>query len=112
MLSEKDLRYNKDMIEPSRDELDAMKLDVSLYPNETEEQTARRLFREALPQAVLGLVDIATNSSNDRTRLTACQYIVERNMGKVGDDPAHVKTDILEGIVADLEESLRKEGQI
>lgn len=99
------------MSEPSRDELDAMKLEADLYPQETEEQTARRLFRTALPQAVVGLIEIATNSTNDRTRLTACQYIVERNMGKVGDDPAHVKDDVLSSIVADLEESLRKEGQ-
>jgi hypothetical protein len=102
-----------DFFEPSREELDRMssyrrtttRSNDPFSPNytaETEEQIARRIFRTALPQAAKEIVDIAVGSTNDRTRLQAAQYIVERNLGKVGDDPAHASDDLLRGIVEDF----------
>jgi len=100
-----------DRHEPTDAELEAMKLEVSLYPDETEEQTARRVFREALPNAAKAIAEISMNSTNDRTRLAASQYIVERNLGKVGDDPAHVSDNALSRLVNDIAEDLKKTGQ-
>jgi hypothetical protein len=100
-----------DPYEPTQAELDAMVLDAKLYPDETEEQTARRIFREGLPNAAKAIVDIAENSTSDRTRLTAAQYIVERNLGKVGDDAAHAPDNALAKLVNEFAEGLKKTGQ-
>jgi hypothetical protein len=83
-------------------------LERSYYTGkETEEALARRVFRQALPNAAAGIVDIAMNSTNDRTRLTACQYIVERNLGKVGDDVAFAGDNALAAFVQGIEEDLK-----
>lgn len=83
-------------------------LEKSYFSNETEEMMARRIFRQALPSAAAGVVDIAMNSTNDRTRLTACQYIVERNLGKVGDDAAFGSENALQAFVKGIEDDLKK----
>jgi hypothetical protein len=90
---------------PTPEELNAAALERDLYPNETPEVTARRIFREGLASAAAGIVKIALNSTNDRTKLTACQYIVDRNLGKIGDDPTF--SDKLSGIVEDIEAALQ-----
>lgn len=82
-------------------------IEQSYYANETEEASARRIFRQALPNAAAGIVDIAMNSNNDRTRLTACQYIVERNLGKVGDDAAFAGDNALAAFVKGIEDDLK-----
>jgi hypothetical protein len=84
-------------------------LERAVYANETEEQMARRIFREALPMAAASIVDIASNSQNDRTKLDASKYIVERNLGKVGDDAAFVGEGTLADLVKGLEMDLRNE---
>jgi hypothetical protein len=94
--------------EPTEAELEAMRLEGELHPTETEEVTARRLFREALPVATLGILSLARNSTNDRVRFDACKYVVERNLGKVGDDPAYASDDVLRSIVDDIEASMRE----
>ena len=96
---------------PSDAELKAMMTASStlkpLSPSETEEQMARRVFRRALPAAAQTICDIAENSLNDRTRLQAATYIVERNLGKVGDDMAHASGDTLRGLVEGIEQDLK-----
>lgn len=84
-------------------------LERAVYRDETEEQMARRIFRQALPAAASSIVDIAMNSQNDRTKLDASKYIVERNLGKVGDDAAFVGDNALAELVKGLEIDLRNE---
>ena len=97
--------------DPTPAELDDMlKVSGKLTPvitAETEEQAARRIFRMALPSAARTVVDIAENSLNDRTRLQAAQYIIERNLGRVGEDVAHASSDALRMMVDGFEHDLR-----
>ncbi len=51
--------------------------------DEDEYALARRLLRENAPNAVLAIVHLAQNSSNEATRLKAAQYVVDRVMGRV-----------------------------
>jgi hypothetical protein len=83
-------------------------LEHAVYRDETEEMMARRIFRQALPGSAAGIVDIAMNSTNDRTRLDACKYIVERNLGKVGDDAAFAGDNALAAFVNGIEDELKK----
>lgn len=98
---------------PTADEMNAMMAPTiePLSVSETEEQMARRAFRQALPGAAQAIIDIAHHGMNERTRLTAAQYIVERNMGKVGQDPALANTDTLRGLVEGLTEEIRIAGE-
>lgn len=103
--------YDPTEAEISKLTLSGESLERAVYVNETEEQMARRIFREALPTAARAIADISRDSTNDRTRLDASKYIVERNLGKVGDDAAHVGDNALAKFAAGIEEELRKSAQ-
>ena len=52
---------------------------------DTIEGQAKSLFRENLLPAVLGIAQIAMHSGNEKLRFDAQKYIVERNLGRLGD---------------------------
>ena len=58
----------------------------SMNPDESNEAYARRILNEHVGFAVLGLVRTAVHGTNERIRTDAQKYIVERVLGKVGDD--------------------------
>ena len=58
----------------------------TMSPDESNEAMARRLLQENVTVAVLGLVHTAQHGASERLRLDAQKYIVERVLGKVGDD--------------------------
>lgn len=58
----------------------------TINPQESNEEMARRLINEGVTTAVLGVLHIARHSQNERVRLDAQKYIVERALGRVGDD--------------------------
>lgn len=64
----------------------ALKGEQDLHPDEDPETTARRLLRENVTSAVMQIARTATHGSTDRIRLEASKYIVERVLGRVGDD--------------------------
>lgn len=68
------------------DALSSLVTERTLNPEESEEQTARRLLRENLPAAVLGIVHTSIHGENSRIRLDAQKYITERVLGRIGDD--------------------------
>jgi hypothetical protein len=68
------------------DALAALNMERQLNPSETEEQLARRLLREALPRSAASIIHMATHSYNERVRLDASKYVVERTMGRIGDN--------------------------
>jgi hypothetical protein len=68
------------------DALRSLVTEKTLNPDESEEQTARRLLRENLPAAVLGIVHTSIHGESSRIRLDAQKYMVERVLGRVGDD--------------------------
>src|SRR5215831_9957685 len=60
--------------------------DSSLLDDGDTLSTARRVFRENAGVAAAAIVHIAKYSVSDRTRLEAARYVVERNLGRVGED--------------------------
>jgi hypothetical protein len=62
-----------------------MDAERSLHPEETPEQTAQRLFKENASLAVQSILHIAVHGT-ERARLEASKYVVERVLGRVGDD--------------------------
>lgn len=84
-------------------------LERDLYPNEDEEAMARRLFRQALPSAVMQVITIARTGDNERVRLQAATYVVERVLGKPGEDPTHASANLLQDLVQGFENELKAE---
>jgi hypothetical protein len=71
---------------PSAADVESLALERSVRPNETDEDLAERLIREAAPKAAMKIVHIATSpATQDRVALDASKYILERACGKVGD---------------------------
>jgi len=71
----------------SDEALSNLTMERAVHPTESEEDLARRVFLESLPIAALTIAHAAQHSGNERIRLDAAKYIVERNLGKIGDDP-------------------------
>ncbi len=66
--------------------IDTLKLERSM--DESEAATAQRIFVENLPAAAQSIAHTAIYSTNERLRLDAAKYVVERVMGRVKDvDP-------------------------
>jgi len=68
------------------DALNALIAERTIHTEEDNEQIARRLLRENVGAAILGIVHTAIHGTNERTRLDAQKYITERVLGRVGDD--------------------------
>lgn len=66
--------------------LNALVQERAVHPEESPEQMARRLILENLGQVTLGVIHTALWGSNERTRLDAQKYLMERALGRVGDD--------------------------
>jgi hypothetical protein len=54
--------------------------------SESEEVIARRIFRENLVQATQAICHLATYGLNEKIRLDAAKYVVERGLGRLGED--------------------------
>lgn len=54
---------------------------------ETEAQMAGRMFRQNLVPAVRSLTQIALHSNSEKLRVDASKYIIERNLGRIQDNP-------------------------
>jgi hypothetical protein len=108
--------------DPSKEDLDGLaykppvpgsynSLEKAVYGDETEYQMAQRIFRQAAPASAKAIVDIALNGMNERTKLQAATYVVERLMGKVPDaGSAGSGNDILASVLADMEQELKANG--
>ena len=75
------------------------------HDGETHQQYARRMMEESLPQVVKGLVFTAVHSTNDRIRLDAQKYLVDRVLGKPGEDASKKGLSSLETLFKNMEES-------
>lgn len=93
----------------SDDALASLATERQLHEDETEEGTARRLMRENVGVATLSIIHLATHGSNDRLRLDASKYIVERVLGRVGDDAFGDERSPLENMFRKLEEIANSE---
>lgn len=55
--------------------------------DESQESQARRIFSETAAAAAASICHMAVHGTNERLRLDAAKYVVERVLGKAGDDP-------------------------
>lgn len=81
------------------DALKALVTERTLHDDESEEMLARRLLRENLPTAVLGIIHTAQHGESSRIRLDAQKYITERVLGRVGDDAYGADTSPVEAFM-------------
>lgn len=73
--------------DPTPDQLRALAMERDLQPSESYPETAQRLFDESSPLAAQEIIRLATNRmANERVRLDAAKYVVERALGKLGND--------------------------
>jgi hypothetical protein len=70
-----DPEMSAESIWDNEDALESLKMERELHPEETYEDTAKRLFRESMPQIAMNLIDVALHSQNDNTRVAASKYI-------------------------------------
>jgi hypothetical protein len=68
---------------------------------ETTEQAADRMFKEHLLQATQAICNIAVYGSTEKLKLQAAQYVVERNLGRLGDRDPLANTDPFELLLAE-----------
>jgi hypothetical protein len=78
--------------------------DERTLTEDTIEGQAKQLFKENLLPAVLGIANIALHSSNDNLRFKAQQYIVERNLGRLGDVAPDAIEDPIEEVIRQMQE--------
>lgn len=67
---------------------------------ESPESQTQRLFRENVVGAAYSIVDLALNSPSERLRLNAAQYVVERAIGRVQDNPPAPPVDPFTDLLA------------
>jgi hypothetical protein len=69
------------------DALANLKMERTVNPDEDDNSLTRRLFQQAAPLAAQAIIHVAVHGTNERTKLTAAQYVVDRVCGKPGNDP-------------------------
>ena len=68
------------------DALECMITEKSFHPGETNPKTAKRLMDENAPVVAMSLIHLAIHSKSERTRLDAGRYIMDRILGRVGEE--------------------------
>ena len=63
-------------------------------------QTTRRILREAAPIAAMALVHIVNFSPNERLRQQTAMYIIDRNLGRIGEMTSTDAKDPIEALIA------------
>jgi hypothetical protein len=66
---------------------ESVTLERDVFPEKSPGELAEKVLEDAAPHAALSIVRIATNDPNSRVRLSAAQYIIDRTLGKSGQDP-------------------------
>lgn len=98
--------------------LEALKnltMERALESTNTPQMTAKRLFEENLPIAVMSICHIATYGESEAMRFNAARYVVERTMGPAerttNVDGRHAWDDIYEKVVSEAEGYLNNNPQ-
>lgn len=90
------------------DALSSIISERQVHPEEDEEALARRLLRESVPQVTLGLIHTALHGGTDRTRLDAQKYLMDRVLGRAGDD-AYGAVNPVDDFISDVTKLLEAE---
>lgn len=68
------------------DALEGMIMERSFHPGETSPKTAKRLMEENAPVIAMSLIHLALHSNSERTRLDSGKYILDRVLGRPGEE--------------------------
>ncbi len=80
----------------TKEDLEALK-DESAALSESPEGLADKLFKEALPEAVLILCKLSREAQSEGVQLKAATYVTERVMGRLVDaNPTGMKDPLIE----------------
>lgn len=85
----------------------AMLQEAVFGPSASEVAAARNIFREGLVPAAESIAHLAAFSKNDRIRLDASKYVVERNLGKMSEKLA--LGDVWENLFAEISAKTEEE---
>jgi len=70
----------------TEDELAALVEQKTEDRSQSDEDLARKILREGAPFVARGVLQIAVHSHSEATRLRAGQYVLDRVLGRPGDD--------------------------
>jgi len=87
--------------------IEGLKMERQLGDKKSDIEFTRELFRQNAPAAASAIVHLAIHSQNERIRLQSAQYVVERVLGRPGEENPHGRTPLealMEGIIS-VEES-------
>lgn len=106
LLSTREFYYNHIMALPRDYDPDAALLacveEHTVMGTSYESQT-RNTLEQAAPLAAQTIVNIAMYSVNEKLRLEAARYIVDRNLGRIGDERMDsAKSSPLEELLGDV----------
>jgi hypothetical protein len=69
---------------------------------QTPESQATTTFRESLPVAAASICHLALHSANERIRLDASKYVVERNLGRIGENNLPGAKDPVDDLIKEV----------
>jgi hypothetical protein len=84
------------------DALRSLEIEKQVHQDESCEDIAKRIFDENTVPAALALVYLAQHSPNEKIRLDSAKYVLERVLGKVGDDIKSDANNPLERLLAEI----------
>lgn len=84
------------------DALRSLEIERTVHGDLTSEQIAKNIFDENLVPAALAIVHLAQHSPNEKMRMDAAKYVLERIMGRIGDPPRESAENPLEKLLADI----------
>lgn len=89
------------------DALESMIMERSVHTKEDNKALSRRLIDENSPVVAHSMIWLAVHSPSERVRLDAGRYLLDRNLGRVGEEQGDQKdspiTELLESVLADID---------
>ena len=84
----------------------------ALLALEDESTETKRVFQEAAPDSARAIVRISHFGSNERTRLAASQYVIDRVLGRIQDTATKPVDSPYADVMREIIGELSKEAQI
>ena len=87
--------------------LESMIMERSLHSGENNTAQARRLVDENIPIVAQSIIHLAIHSSSERIRFDAGRYLMDRAMGRVGEESVTPEStpisEFLESVLQDVD---------
>lgn len=84
------------------DALEGMIMEKSFHPGESNPKTAKRLMDENAPVIAMSMIHLAIHSRSERTRLDAGRYIMDRILGRVGEELMPTEDSPIDKFISDV----------